>query len=107
MFGLLLVSAIGIDYAVYMKTVHEEPSHKRITLTLAACTTLISFLLLAISSTPAVATFWYKCQYWCYNKSFNHIKTHALKTHKMTALYDKKYPFIMGINITNSLLNFT
>ena len=57
MFGLLLVSAIGIDYAVYMKTVHEEPSHKRITLTLAACTTLISFLLLAISSTPAVATF--------------------------------------------------
>ena len=57
MFGLLLVSAIGIDYAVYMKTVHEEPSHKRITLILAACTTLISFLLLAISSTPAVATF--------------------------------------------------
>ena len=57
MFGLLLVSAIGIDYAVYMKTVHEELSHKRITLTLAACTTLISFLLLAISSTPAVATF--------------------------------------------------
>ena len=57
MFGLLLVSAIGIDYAVYMKTVNEEPSHKRITLTLAACTTLISFLLLAISSTPAVATF--------------------------------------------------
>ena len=57
MFGLLLVSAIGIDYAVYMKTVHEKPSHKRITLTLAACTTLISFLLLAISSTPAVATF--------------------------------------------------
>ena len=57
MFGLLLVSAIGIDYAVYMKTVNEEASHKRITLTLAACTTLISFLLLAISSTPAVATF--------------------------------------------------
>ena len=57
MFGLLLVSAIGIDYAVYMKTVHEELSHKHITLTLAACTTLISFLLLAISSTPAVATF--------------------------------------------------
>ena len=57
MFGLLLVSAISIDYAVYMKTVNEEPSHKRITLTLAACTTLISFLLLAISSTPAVATF--------------------------------------------------
>lgn len=57
MFGLLLVSAIGIDYAVYMKTVNEDASHKRITLTLAACTTLISFLLLAISSTPAVATF--------------------------------------------------
>ena len=31
MFGLLLVSAIGIDYAVYMKTVNEEASHKRIT----------------------------------------------------------------------------
>ena len=57
MFGLLLVSAIGIDYAVYMQTVNEPRFDKQFTLTLAACTTLISFSLLAMSSTPAVAAF--------------------------------------------------
>lgn len=57
LFGLLLVSAIGIDYTAYMQTAHEPLSHKRIAILLAALTTLISFILLGISSTPAVAMF--------------------------------------------------
>lgn len=57
MFGLLLVSAIGIDYAVYMQTVRAARFEKQFTLFLAATTTLISFALLGMSSTPAVAGF--------------------------------------------------
>lgn len=57
LFGLLLVSAIGVDYTVYMQTARESLSNKRIAILLAALTTLISFLLLGISVTPAVAMF--------------------------------------------------
>ncbi|OOF71350.1 MMPL family transporter [Rodentibacter caecimuris] len=57
MFGLLLVSAIGIDYTAYMQTAQEPLPTKRLAVVLAAVTTLISFLLLGISSTPAVAAF--------------------------------------------------
>lgn len=57
MFGLLLVSAIGIDYTAYMQTAKEPTVYKRIAISLAAMTTLISFLLLGLSSTPAVASF--------------------------------------------------
>lgn len=57
MFGLLLVSAIGIDYTAYMQTTTEPVAHKRVAILLAGTTTLISFLLLSISSTPAVAAF--------------------------------------------------
>ncbi|WP_386693556.1 MMPL family transporter [Lonepinella sp. MS14435] len=57
MFGLLLVSTISIDYTAYMQTVQESILHKRIAVTLAATTTLISFILLCLSSTPAVASF--------------------------------------------------
>ncbi|AUI66513.1 MULTISPECIES: MMPL family transporter [Glaesserella] len=57
MFGLLLVSAIGIDYTAYMQTAPEPLHSKRIAILLAATTTLISFLLLSLSSTPAVASF--------------------------------------------------
>ncbi len=57
MFGLLLVSAIGIDYTAYMQTVQAPLYAKRAALSLAAATTLISFVLLALSSTPAVAYF--------------------------------------------------
>ncbi|RIY36825.1 MMPL family transporter [Psittacicella gerlachiana] len=57
MFGLLLVSAIGIDYTAYMYTVKEQINAKKLTITLASLTTIISFMLLAFSSTPAVASF--------------------------------------------------
>lgn len=57
MFGLLLVSAIGIDYAAYMVTARESIYVKRFAVSLAAVTTMISFILLALSSTPAVASF--------------------------------------------------
>ncbi len=57
MFGLLLVSAIGIDYTAYMQTAPEPLHSKRVAILLAAGTTLISFLLLGLSSTPAVASF--------------------------------------------------
>lgn len=56
-FGLLLVSAISIDYTVYMHTVEEPLVDKRITILLAATTTIISFILLGFSSTPAIANF--------------------------------------------------
>ncbi|MGQ8820873.1 MMPL family transporter [Bibersteinia trehalosi] len=57
MFGLLLVSAISIDYTAYMQTAEEPLAAKRIAVLLAATTTLISFLLLSQSHTPAVASF--------------------------------------------------
>lgn len=57
MFGLLLVAAIGADYAVYALTAREQAPAKLGGIVLAALTTGISFLLLALSSTPAVAAF--------------------------------------------------
>lgn len=57
MFGLLLVSAISIDYTAYMQTAKEPLAIKHFTISLAALTTLISFTLLGLSSTPAVASF--------------------------------------------------
>ncbi|MBS9783181.1 MAG: hypothetical protein KGV46_01355 [Pasteurella sp.] len=57
MFGLLLVSAIGIDYTSYMLTVKESFKQKALAISLAGTTTLISFILLGLSSTPAVASF--------------------------------------------------
>ena len=57
MFGLLLVSAIGVDYAVYAAPAPHSAPAKLGGMLLAAATTAISFALLAISSTPAVAAF--------------------------------------------------
>lgn len=57
MFGLLLVSAISIDYTAYMQTAKEELVIKRTAISLAALTTIISFVLLAFSRTPAVSMF--------------------------------------------------
>ncbi|MBH5328217.1 MMPL family transporter [Eikenella sp. S3360] len=57
MFGLLLVAAVGADYAVYALTARETAAAKLGGILLAALTTAISFLLLAISRTPAVAAF--------------------------------------------------
>ncbi len=57
MFGLLLVSAIGADYAVYAVTAQHTAAARLGGMLLAAATTAISFALLALSSTPAVAAF--------------------------------------------------
>ncbi|MDO5685874.1 MAG: hypothetical protein Q4G42_00515 [Neisseria sp.] len=56
-FGLLLVTAIGVDYAVYANSAHIGRIEKRCGITLSALTTMISFSLLALSSTPAIAGF--------------------------------------------------
>ncbi|MDU8924505.1 hypothetical protein RYD26_06210 [Pasteurellaceae bacterium LIM206] len=65
LFGLLLASAIGIDYAIYAQLAQTsfnkgEPEQKYSHLhgvMLAAATTLMSFMLLAFSHTPAVSHF--------------------------------------------------
>lgn len=57
MFGLLLVSAIGVDYAVYAVTAKHTAAARLGGMLLAAATTALSFALLAFSSTPAVAAF--------------------------------------------------
>ena len=57
MFGLLLVSAIGVDYAVYAVTAKHSAAARLGGMLLAAATTAASFALLAFSSTPAVAAF--------------------------------------------------
>lgn len=57
MFGLLLVSAIAVDYVAYLQSVSALNAHKQFAILLAASTTLISFGLLTLSSTPAVALF--------------------------------------------------
>ncbi|WP_373700824.1 MMPL family transporter [Neisseria dentiae] len=57
MFGLLLVSAIGVDYAVYAVAAKHIAPARLGGMLLAALTTGISFVLLGMSSTPAVAAF--------------------------------------------------
>ncbi|MCP2040746.1 putative exporter [Neisseria sp. HSC-16F19] len=57
LFGLLLASAIGVDYAVYARTARHSPEARLGGMLLAALTTGISFALLGLSSTPAVAAF--------------------------------------------------
>jgi predicted exporter len=57
LFGLLLVTAISVDYAILM---HERIGGAAVSLLgtlLAAVTTWLSFGLLALSSTPAVSNF--------------------------------------------------
>lgn len=57
LFGLLLVSAIGVDYALYIAAADDDGHERLVGMALAATTTLLSFLLLGFSSTPAVAGF--------------------------------------------------
>ena len=57
LFGLLLVSAIGVDYAVFMFEGIAGPPACLVGIALAACCTLLSFGALAFSSTPAISNF--------------------------------------------------
>ncbi|WP_161495173.1 MMPL family transporter [Advenella sp. S44] len=56
-FGLLLVTAIGIDYAVYAYTPTLPPEEKTAGIFMTSVTTMITFGLLYFSATPAVSTF--------------------------------------------------
>ena len=56
-FGLLLTSALGVDYAVYAQSVGSPATTRFCGMLLAALTTVMSFGILAFSSTPSVAAF--------------------------------------------------
>lgn len=57
LFGLLLVTAIGVDYAILMRERIGGTAVSLVGTLLAAVTTWLSFGLLALSSTPAVSNF--------------------------------------------------
>jgi len=57
LFGLLLVTAIGVDYAILMREQTGGAAVSLVGTLLAATTTWLSFGLLALSSTPAVSNF--------------------------------------------------
>jgi len=57
LFGLLLVTAISVDYAILMREQIGGPAVSLLGTLLAALTTWLSFGLLALSSTPAVSNF--------------------------------------------------
>ncbi|WP_211091334.1 MMPL family transporter [Pseudothauera rhizosphaerae] len=57
LFGLLLVSALGVDYAIFMYEGVGGAPACLIGIGLGAVTTLLSFGLLAASATPAIASF--------------------------------------------------
>ena len=57
LFGLLLVTAIGVDYAILMRERVGGAAVSLVGTLLAATTTWLSFGLLAVSSTPAVSNF--------------------------------------------------
>lgn len=57
MFGLLLVAAVGVDYAVFALSPQHGAAARLGGMAAAAATTCISFVLLSFSSTPAVSAF--------------------------------------------------
>lgn len=57
LFGLLLVTAIGVDYAILMREQVGGAAVSLVGTLLAALTTWLGFGLLALSSTPAVSNF--------------------------------------------------
>ncbi|WP_447594510.1 MMPL family transporter [Aquipseudomonas campi] len=57
LFGLLLVTAIGVDYAILMRERVGGAATSLLGTLLAALTTWLSFGVLALSSTPAVSNF--------------------------------------------------
>lgn len=56
-FGLFLVTAIGMDYAIYVSMSHISINERLAGVTLAALTTMVSFGVLGFSETPALAGF--------------------------------------------------
>lgn len=56
-FGLFLVTAIGMDYAIYVSISQMAVAERLAGVLLAATTTMISFAILGFSATPAIASF--------------------------------------------------
>jgi predicted exporter len=57
LFGLLLVTAISVDYAILMREQVGGAAVSLLGTLLAALTTWLSFGLLAVSNTPAISNF--------------------------------------------------
>lgn len=57
LFGFLIVLGMGVDYAIYFRESSQHLPTTALGITLDALTTLFSFGLLAVSSTPAVSAF--------------------------------------------------
>lgn len=56
-FGLFLVTAIGMDYAIYVSMRQMTVQERVVGVLLAAMTTMISFAILGFSATPAISGF--------------------------------------------------
>lgn len=56
-YGLILASAVGIDYMIFAQNNDQSTHQKLFGITLASLTTFISFFILSFSSTPAVSVF--------------------------------------------------
>lgn len=54
--GHLLILGIGVDYGIFLQE-NAQDRRAQLGITLAACTTILSFGLLALSSTPALRSF--------------------------------------------------
>jgi predicted exporter len=57
LFGLLLITAIGVDYAIFMRENIGGPAVSLLGTLLAALTSWLSFGLLLVSQTPVIANF--------------------------------------------------
>lgn len=57
LFGFLIVLGMGVDYAIYFREADGHLDNTALGITLDALTTLFSFGLLSVSSTPAVSAF--------------------------------------------------
>ena len=57
LFGLLLITAIGVDYAILMRENIGGPAVSLLGTLLSALTAWLSFGLLLLSQTPAIANF--------------------------------------------------
>ena len=52
--GLLLLVALGVDYAIFLRESHAERTTAVLSVSLSALTTMLAFGLLALSSTPLI-----------------------------------------------------
>ena len=56
-FGLILASAVGVDYCIFAQNAHLHKNERILSIALCAMTSIISFALLSFSQTAAVSSF--------------------------------------------------